>query len=98
MVDNNSTDGSPEVVETKFPQVRLIKNNENLGFARANNIGIRVSSGRYICLINSDVIVLDGCIEKLIEFMDNKPSVGIAGPRILNPDHTLQHNCFHFPR
>jgi GT2 family glycosyltransferase len=97
VVDNNSEDGSHEEVETKFPHVKLIKNKENLGFAKANNIGIRASSGRYICLINSDVIVLDGCIEKLIEFMDKNPSVGMSGPRILNPDHTLQHNCFHFP-
>lgn len=97
VVDNGSTDGSPELVETQFPQVQLIRNNENLGFARANNIGIWASAGRYVCLINSDVIVQDGCIEKLIEFMDKNPSAGLAGPRIFNPDRTLQYSCFHFP-
>ena len=97
VVDNNSTDGSPEMVESQFPQVKLIRNKENLGFAKANNIGIRVCTGRYICLINSDVIVLDGCIDKLMEFMDKNQLAGMAGPRILNPDHTLQFSCFHFP-
>jgi len=97
VVDNNSTDGSPEMVENQFPHVKLIRNKENLGFAKANNIGIRVCTGRYICLINSDVIVLEGCIDNLMEFMDKNQLVGMAGPRILNPDHTLQFSCFHFP-
>lgn len=97
VVDNGSTDGSCEFVEKEFPHVRLIKNNENLGFARANNIGITESKGRYLCLINSDVIVLDGCIEGLVKFMDSDPTVGMAGPRILNSDRTLQVSCRHFP-
>jgi len=97
IVDNASSDGSPDAVARQFPQVRLIKNKENLGFARANNIGIHQSSGRYICLVNSDVIVLNGCIENLISFMDNHPTAGMAGPRILNPDRTLQPSCRHFP-
>ena len=97
VVDNASSDGSPDAVARQFPQVTLIKNKKNLGFARANNIGIRQSSGRYICLVNSDVIVLNGCIENLISFMDNHPTTGMVGPRILNPDRTLQHSCRHFP-
>jgi len=97
VVDNGSSDGSGKAVETQFPQVRLIKNKENMGFARANNIGIRASTGRYVCLVNSDVVVSDGCIEKLIEFMDENPRIGIAGPRILNPDGSLQPSCRHFP-
>ena len=97
VVDNGSTDGSPEAVEKQFPQVKLIRNKENLGFAKANNIGMRASTGRYLCLINSDVIVQDGCIEKLIEFMDKNSSVGLAGPRVLNPDGSLQVSCRHFP-
>src|SRR5690349_4551484 len=61
VVDNASTDGSPEMVEKKFPRVKLIRNRENLGFARGNNIGIKASQGRYVCLLNSDTIVLDNC-------------------------------------
>jgi GT2 family glycosyltransferase len=77
VIDNGSSDGSVEIIENQFPQVKLLKNNDNLGFAKANNIGIRASTGRYVCLINSDVIVLDGCIKKLIEFMDKNPLVGM---------------------
>ena len=90
IVDNASSDGSPDAVARQFPQVKLVKNKENLGFARANNIGIHQSSGRYICLVNSDVVVLNGCIENLISFMDNHPTAGMVGPRILNQDRTLQ--------
>jgi len=97
VVDNASTDGSCDAVLSQFPQVKLIKNKENLGFSKANNIGIRRSDSRYVCLINSDVIVLPGNIENLIEYMDKHPHVGITGPRILNPDHTLQVSCRHFP-
>lgn len=97
VVDNASCDGSVGAIAGKFPEVKLIKNKENLGFSRANNIGIRASTGRYLCLINSDVVVLNGCIEKLMEFMDKNLSLGIAGPRILNPDRTLQISCRHFP-
>jgi GT2 family glycosyltransferase len=85
------------VIAEKFPQVKLIRNKENQGFAKANNTGIRQSSGKYICLVNSDVLVLDKCIEKLIKFMDAHPSTGMVGPRILNPDRTLQYTCRHFP-
>ncbi len=97
VVDNCSTDDSAEMVKKDFPQVNVIENSENLGFARANNIGIRVSKGRYMCLINSDVTILDDCIGRLLLFMDERSAVGMAGPRILNPDRTVQHSCRHFP-
>lgn len=97
VVDNGSSDGSVETVESEFPHVKLVRNSENLGFAKANNIGIRASTGRYVCLVNSDVIVLDGCVGKLMEFMDQNPNIGMAGPRVLNPDRTLQVSCRHFP-
>lgn len=97
VVDNNSSDGSPEAVESQFPDVMLIRNRENLGFAKANNIGMKAASGRYLYLINSDVVVLDKCIDTMCEFMDAKQSVGMAGPRILNSDLSLQMSCRHFP-
>jgi len=96
-VDNGSRDGSPEMIEKEFPHVKLIKNRNNLGFARANNIGIQASKGRYVCLVNSDVIVLEDCIKNLMSFMDEHPTTGMVGPRILNPDRTLQPSCRHFP-
>jgi len=97
VVDNASSDGSPEIVKKEYPHVKLIRNEENLGFAKANNIGIEAGSGKYVALVNSDIVVLRDCIKKMIEFMDRNPSVGMAGPRILNPDRTLQVSCRHFP-
>lgn len=97
VVDNGSTDDSCEVVEEEFPQVKLIKNGKNLGFSKANNIGIKVSTGRYLFLVNSDIIILDACVKKMIQFMDKNPHVGMAGPRILNPDMSLQPTCKHYP-
>lgn len=97
VVDNLSTDGSQQAVKRLFPAVKLIENNSNLGFAKANNIGIRNSLGKYICLINSDVIVLENCLEKMITLMEAQPSVGVLGPKILNHDMTLQRTCRRFP-
>lgn len=97
VVDNASSDGSPNAVERQFPYVKLIKNKINLGFAAANNIAINHCSGRYICLINSDVVILPFCIENLFSFMEKHSEVGIVSPRILNPDRTLQPNWKWFP-
>ena len=97
VVDNASTDGSTVMVETTFPQVKLIKNDQNLGFAKANNIGIRESSGRYVGLINSDATVLGNCLGPLANYLDQHPDVGNVGPRILNQDMTLQSSCRRFP-
>ncbi|MCE5210549.1 MAG: glycosyltransferase family 2 protein [Deltaproteobacteria bacterium] len=97
VVDNGSNDGSQEAVKTVFPEVKIIKNNENLGFAKANNIGMKASTGRYLCLVNSDVKVLDGCLEQLMHYMDQDTGIGIVGPQILWPDMTLQDSCRKFP-
>jgi GT2 family glycosyltransferase len=93
VVDNASTDGSTHMVETKFPAVRLIKKNENLGFAKANNIGIKASTGKYLYLINSDVKVLDDCVKLLADYMNENPRIGILGPKVLNGDMSLQSSC-----
>ena len=65
VVDNDSADGSCEAVEAQYPQVKIIRNPENLGFAKANNIGMQSGTGRYVCLVNSDIVALDGCLEDL---------------------------------
>jgi GT2 family glycosyltransferase len=85
VVDNCSDDGSPELVRSSYPQVMLIENQQNVGFARANNIGIRRSVGKYVALINSDVRVLNGCLEKMIAYMEAHLKVGVSGPRMLGP-------------
>ncbi len=97
VVDNASTDGSAEMVAADFPQVRLIRNDRNLGFAKANNVGIGQSTGRYVCLINSDVHVLPNCLDRLVEYLDAHSLVGLAGPKILNADRSLQSSCRRFP-
>jgi GT2 family glycosyltransferase len=97
VVDNASTDGSAEMIQTRFPHVKLIGSTENLGFAKGNNVAIRQCRGRYIALVNPDVIVLPGCLDALADFLDQNPKVGNVGPRVLNPDGTLQSTCRRFP-
>ena len=97
VVDNASSDGSADAVARGFPAVVLIRNAENVGFARATNAGIERSSGRYLCLMNSDVVAFPRALEILVRFMDARPPVGLAGPRILNPDGSLQPSCRKFP-
>ena len=97
VVDNNSSDGSVEAVRNNIKEVKLIVNNENLGFAKANNIGIEQSKGRYVCLVNSDIKVLDGCIDLMCDFMDDNAKTGLLGPKTLNSDMSLRKNCQRFP-
>jgi len=97
VVDNASADGTGEMVKTRFPWVKLIRSDENLGFSRGNNLAIRQCQGRYIALVNPDVIVLPGCLDALADFLDQNPKVGNVGPRVLNPDMTLQSTCRRSP-
>jgi GT2 family glycosyltransferase len=97
VVDNASTDGSVEMIQEKFPWVKLIKSAENLGFSRGNNVAIRQCQGRYLALVNPDVIVFPGCLDALANFLDENPKVGNIGPRVLNPDMSLQSTCRRFP-
>lgn len=97
VVDNRSSDGSAEMVATEFPDVVLVRNEDNFGFAKANNIGIRQSRGKYLALVNSDVEVLSGCFDAVCDFMDQNPRIGILGPCILNSDGSVQASCRKFP-
>lgn len=86
VVDNDSHDGSVDLLKNEFPQVTLIENEDNIGFARANNQGIRRALGRYILLLNPDTIWMDDSLTRMVSFMDGHPEVGVAGPRLLNAD------------
>jgi len=97
VVDNASTDGSTEVLRLKYPEVVIIRNPDNFGFAKANNIGIAKASGKYICFINSDVEVLDNCIDIMYVFMEENTDIGIAGPKIIGKDKFVQRSCMGFP-
>jgi GT2 family glycosyltransferase len=93
VVDNASTDGSPEMVRAGFPEVRLIVNTENLGFARANNIALARARGEFLLLINPDTLVQEDTFQRMIAFFRRHPDAGLAGCRILNPDGSFQLPC-----
>lgn len=93
VVDNASDDGSVEMIREKFPDVRLITNELNIGFARANNIALKIARGKYLALINPDTIIQEDTFASLIKFLENNPEAGLVGCKILNPDGTLQLAC-----
>jgi GT2 family glycosyltransferase len=76
-----------------FPQVKVIENQDNLGYSKANNLAISISTGKYILLINPDTYVLEGSIDLLCEFMQSHSDVGIVGPKIVNRDGSFQRHC-----
>jgi GT2 family glycosyltransferase len=93
VVDNGSTDGSVEMVRRRYPDVKLIANEHNPGFAGANNQALALAKGRYSLLLNPDTLVLPDGLGALVRFMDEYPHAGAAGSRLLNADHTLQPSC-----
>ncbi|MAE62814.1 MAG: glycosyl transferase family 2 [Phycisphaeraceae bacterium] len=93
VVDNDSIDGSPELVEREFPEVSLLRNAENVGFARANNRAIREATGRYLLLLNPDTRIPPRTLEPMIAFLDEHPDVAVAGPRVERPDGRLDEAC-----
>lgn len=97
VVDNASTDGSLDMIKSDFERVVLLENAQNKGFATANNQGMEIAKGRYVLLLNSDTVVLDGAIAKTVSFADAHPRAGVTGCRVLNADRTLQPTCFMFP-
>src|SRR6187399_3648902 len=83
VVDNNSVDGSVEMVHAKFPWVRCIANKENTGFSKANNQGILISKGEYVLLLNPDTVVEEDTFTKSVQFMDDHPDAGGLGVKML---------------
>ncbi|MEI6166054.1 MAG: glycosyltransferase family 2 protein [bacterium] len=97
VVDNASTDGSPEMVTKEFPGVTVIRSSNNLGFACGNNLGIKQASHDYLALVNSDVIVHPGCFETLTAFLEHHEEAGLVGPKVLDREDRLQSTCRRFP-
>ena len=97
VVDNASTDGSSQMLGELFPHVRLIANAQNVGFARANNQAVVQAQGGYLLLLNPDTLVHPGSIGALLEYLQAHLEVGAVGPRILNPDGSLQISAHPFP-
>jgi GT2 family glycosyltransferase len=97
VVDNASTDGTPDAIAEQFPNVLLIRNDSNLGFAKANNIGIARSRGKYVALVNSDVVVPQGCLDRLVDYLEKNPSIGLIGPKMLSPDGSIGQSVMRLP-
>ena len=97
VIDNNSKDGSVELLKREFPEVRLLENLQNKGFSFACNQGIKKSSGEYILLLNPDTIFPQRDFGKMIEFMDSNQKAGICGPEMVDGRGELLYSCRSFP-
>jgi GT2 family glycosyltransferase len=97
VVDSGSTDGSGELVRERFPEVRLVELAENRGYGAGANEGMRLAAGSWLLLLNSDARPVGNAIEELVGFGDRHPEIGVAGPRLLNPDGSLQRSVRGFP-
>jgi N-acetylglucosaminyl-diphospho-decaprenol L-rhamnosyltransferase len=96
VVDNGSSDGTVAYVRERFPEARVIEA-ENRGLGAGWNIGIRETSSRYVLLLNADAWMVDGALARLCDFADARPRAAVVGPRLLNPDGTLQRSVRGYP-
>jgi GT2 family glycosyltransferase len=90
VVDNASFDGSAELVERQFPEVRFIQSERNLGFGKANNLGVERSTGRHVLFLNPDTEIVGDALAALVAFADQRPDAGVVGPKLLNSDLSIQ--------
>jgi len=97
VVDNNSTDGSVEMVKSAYPRATLLSNQTNLGYGAAANQAIANCSDRYVLLLNSDTRLQPGALNFLSRYLDEHPEAAIVGPRLVDSDGTLQASCYPFP-
>ena len=97
VVDNDSRDATKDIIREFYPQVIVIENKENSGYAKANNQGIQCSLGKYILLLNPDTRLKDNALLDLFLFMEHHPEAGAAGPQLLNQDGSIQSSCREFP-
>jgi len=97
VVDNASTDQSMQMVSERYPDVLLVRNNVNIGFAAANNQGIGAARGSYVLLLNPDTVIHDRAIDRVASFLENNPSAGVAGCRLKFPDEKVQISIGAFP-
>jgi len=97
VVDNNSSDDTVIMVKDEFSDVKLLESQENFGFSKANNKGVEISSGEYVLFLNPDTIVHSGALEVLLDVMDDDEQIGACGPKLLNPDGSIQECVGGFP-
>jgi GT2 family glycosyltransferase len=97
VVDNGSTDGTPSAIRSHFPKVRVVETGKNLGYAKANNIGIALTTAEHLCLINSDVVVPPLGLSTMLTYMLAHRNVGLLGPKMLSPGGALGTPVLGFP-
>jgi len=97
VVDNASTDGSRNMIAREFPNIQLINNEKNIGFSASNNRGIRHARGKFVLLLNPDTEVLDGALQKTLDFMNSDPGVGVVGCKLLTESGRVQPSVRSFP-
>lgn len=98
VVDNNSRDGTIEMMKQEFPEIKLIASPVNNGHAAGSNLGLKEAKGKYSLLLNTDIAILDNAIRKLYDFMETHPKAGLVGPKLLNPNGSIQLSCCQFPK
>ena len=97
LIDNSSKDDGLAPILKRYPNTQLIENSKNVGFARANNQGAKIAIGDFLLFINPDTIMTEGAIESMLDYIRSDSSIGIIGPKVLNPDQTIQYSCRKFP-
>ena len=97
VVDNNSTDGSIQEVEKKFPYVHIIKNDTNVGYARAHNQVLKSTKSSYVLLLNPDCLLTNGAVDDMLDYLTGNPQVGLAGPKVVSRDGSLHKTVVDFP-
>lgn len=97
VIDNDSQDGTSEMIQSEFPEIILIKNKENRGVAPARNQGMAISNGKYVLILDADVELIENSIFKLFEFMESNADCGLVGSKLVSTDRQLQFSCKRFP-
>ena len=97
VVDSASSDGSADMIRARYPWVRLLAQDDNVGFTRGNNLALEAAQGRHLMLLNPDTVVHGDALNQLVNALDAQPTVGIIGPRVLNDDGTTQSTRRRFP-
>jgi len=97
VVDNKSEDKSEEMITKNYPDIKFVKSKKNIGMGRGNNLGVENSSGKFILILNPDTLIKRNAIKALHDYIKEDEQVGVIGPKLLNPDKTLQHSCLRFP-
>ncbi len=97
VIDNNSLDGTSEMIQSEFSDVILIKNSENRGVAPARNQGMAIAKGKYVLILDADVELIENTILKLYEYMESDPECGVVGSKLVSTDRELQFSCKRFP-